>query len=401
VSPIIQETQFAGCLGASAVECTGANFAPIGTGPYTVAELRTNDPARSGRNPLYRGTEDGRPFFGEVVLKGGGDAAATARSVLQLGEADYAWNLQVEPEILASMAAGGSGQIVSAFASGVERLLLNQTDPDPGLGERRSEFSGGSNPHPFLTDAVVGRALSLAIDRPTLVEIGYGPGGRPTCNIWPARPVSTSHNECLVQNLTLARRILDEAGIVDTDGDGVREREGVPLRLLYQTSTNSVRQTTQELIKGWWAEIGIETELENVDAAVFFGSDPGSPDTTGKFYADVQMYTNSSTGPDPERYMGSWLSARIPTGANAFLGENVPRFASNEYDRLHTELRTTADGSRRDQITLALNDLLVGSYAVVPLIHRGEVSAHAGDLAGVRMNAWDSELWNLEDWYRD
>ena len=403
LSPILQASQFADCLGAAAVECTDANLGPIGPGPYVVSDFRTNDTVLYRLNPLYRGVEAGLPYFGEVVLKGGGDAAAAARSVLQLNEADYAWNLQVEPEILASRAAGGGGTIVSAFATLVERLMLNQTNPDASLGDLRSEYADGANPHPFLTDPVVGRALSLAIDRDTLVRTGYGEhAGRPACNVWPAPPaqVSTNNDECLVQNMDLARQILDAAGVVDSDGDGVREREGVPLEILFQTSTNSVRQTTQELIKSWWAELGVETELKNIDPSVFFGGDVASPDHLGRFYADAQMYANSSTGVDPEGYMGSWITAQIAGAANSFLGRNVQRFRSDEYDRLFAQLQNTVDRERRNQITIALNDLLVGSYSIIPLIHRGNVSAHSDDIEGVRMNAWDSELWNFETWTR-
>ena len=400
-SPILQASQFADCLGAAAADCTDANFRPIGTGPYVVADFRTNDTVLYEFNPLYHGVESGLPYFSEVILKGGGDAAAAARSVLQLNEADYAWNLQVEPEILVSIAAGGEGTVVSAFATLVERLMINQTNPDASLGDLRSEYADGANPHPFLTDPVVGRALSLAIDRDTLVRTGYGEhAGRPTCNVWPAPPAqaSTNNDECLVQNMDLAREILDDAGIVDSDGDGVREREGVPLEILFQTSTNSVRQTTQELIKGWWAELGVETELKNIDQSVFFGGDPDSPDTLGKFYADVQMYANS--GVDPESYFGSWITDQIAGAANSFLGRNVQRFQSDEYDRLHTDLHNTVDMEQRNQITIALNDLLVGSYSIIPLIHRGNVSAHSNDIEGVWMNAWDSELWNFETWTR-
>ena len=120
----------------------------------------------------------------------------------------------------------------------------------------------------------------------------------------------------------------------------------------------------------------------------------------GKFYADVQMYTNSSSAVDPESYLGSWITTRIAGVANAFLGRNVQRFQSDAYDRLYAELQNTVDMERRNQITIALNDLLVGSYSIIPLIHRGYVSAHSNDVEGVRMNAWDSELWNFETWTR-
>ncbi len=401
-SPILQASQFADCLGAAAGDCTDANERPIGTGPYAVADFGTGDSVRYELNPLYRGVDYGVPHFGEVTLQGGGSAAAAARSVLELSEADYAWNLQVEPDVLASLAEGGRGSIVSAFATTVERIVLNRTNPDPSLGELRSEYADGTNPHPFLTDPVVGRALSLAIDRDTLVRVGYGEAGRLTCNVWigSLAQTSTNNDECLVQNIDLANQILDDAGIVDSDGDGVREREGVPLKILYQTSTNSVRQTTQKHIKSWWAEIGVETGLKDINPSVYFGGDSDNPDTLGRFYADVQMYANGATAPDPEGYLGSWVTSQIAGASNSFRGSNVPRFQSDEYDRLYAELQSTVGKDRRDELTVELNDLLLQSYSIIPLIHRGNVSAHSNDIEGVWMNAWDSELWNFETWTR-
>jgi peptide/nickel transport system substrate-binding protein len=122
-SPIIQKAQFQDCMGAKAPECTEQNFNPIGTGPFRVAEFKANDVIVYEANENYR--EPDKPAFASVVFKGGGDAAAAARSVLETGEFDYAWNLQVEPEILAQMEAAGKGQIVTAFGTSVERLHMN------------------------------------------------------------------------------------------------------------------------------------------------------------------------------------------------------------------------------------------------------------------------------------
>ena len=402
--PVIQRAQFGNCVGAASAECTDQNFAPIGTGPFKIESFTTNDTAVYVINENYRGVPEGKPYFGRVVIKGGGDAPATARSVLELGESDYAWNLQVEPEILAAMVAAGKGTVVSAFSTMVERIMVNQTNPDPALGDDRSEYMDGGNPHPFLTDPVVGRALSIAIDRQTLVDVGYGDAGRPTCNVWPAPPAqnSTANDECLTQDIDLANQLLDDAGYADTDGDGVRESpDGVPLKILYQTSTNTVRQATQELIKQDWAKIGVETELRNIDASVFFGGDPASPDTYGKFYADIEMYTNGAAGVDSQSYMGSWTTPNISGQDTNWQGSNVQRFQSDEYDALHAELTQTADMDRRNEITIQLNDLVVGNYSIIPLIHRGSVSAHANSLTGVKLNPWDAELWNIGEWARN
>ena len=401
-SPILQAAQFAGCMGAAAAGCTAQNLGPIGTGPYVVTDFRADSTILYRFNPRYRGAEHGQPYFSEVILEGGGDAVSAARSVLQLKEADYAWNLQVEPDLLAEIASGGGGSILSAFSTMVERLVLNQANPDASLGDLRSEYAGGTNPHPFLTDPVVGRALSLAIDRSELVRTGYGElAGRPTCNVWPSPPsqASTANDECLVQNLGLAKMILDNAGIVDSDGDGIRERNGVPLRLLFQTSTNSVRQTTQKLIQGWWAELGVETELKHIDASVLFGGDPINHDTVGRFYADIQMFSRGG-GLDPEGNFGAWTREQIAGAENSFLGANIHRFHSEEYDRLYAQLQGATITDERNKLVIGLNDLLVQGYSIIPLVNRGSVSAHGADMEGVRSNAWGSDLWNFEEWKR-
>ena len=220
------------------------------------------------------------------------------------------------------MAAAGKGQIVSAFATLVERLMVNLTDPSPDLGEERSTRD---HPHPFLSDIAVRKALSMAIDRNLLVEIGYGSAGRPTCNVLPAPAIyaSTANDACLMQDIEGANKLLDEAGWV-AGSDGVRQKDGVRLSILYQTSTNAVRQDFQALIKQWWSEIGVETELRNLDASVFFGGDPGSPDTFQKFFADIEMYANNFDGTDPETYMASWKCDRNPRTGKSMAGREYP-----------------------------------------------------------------------------
>jgi len=396
MSPVIQMAQFKDCLGAKAPECTEANFNPIGTGPFKVTDFKANDVVVLEANENYRDPE--KPAFATAVFKGGGDAASAARAVLETGEFDYAWNLQVEPEILAGMESAGKGVVVSSFGPAVERLVMNLSDPDPALGDERSTVA---HPHPFLTDPAVSRALSLAIDRQILVDAGYGDAGKVTCNVLPAPDmmVSTANDWCMTADVDEANRLLDEAGWV-RGADGVRAKDGVRLSILYQTSVNSVRQGTQALIKQMWQAIGVETELRSVDASVFFGSDPASPDTIQKFYADVEMYTNTFDGTDPEKYMANWQCDEIPSPANQWVGSNNPRFCSDEYDALVAEMGKTASLEKRAELAKRMNDVLVSEGAFIPLVHRGDVSAHSASIEGVRMNSWDSELWNIEDWTR-
>jgi len=397
-SPILQKAQFANCLGAAAPQCTEANFGPIGTGPFRVTEFKPNDVIQMEANPNYR--DPAKPAFATVTFKGGGDAAAAGRAVLETGEFDYAWNLQLAPDVLAGMEAAGKGKVINAFGTLVERIEMNMTDPSPDLPE--GERSTTKHPHPILSDIKVRQALSMAIDRNLLVEVGYGSAGRATCNLVPAPEMFASDNTgCLTQDIEGAKELLEEAGWTDSDGDGIRDKDGRKLSLLYQSSVNAVRQDFQALVKQWWTEIGVETELKSVDASVFFGGDPGSPDTFQKFYADVEMYANNFDGTDPEPYLSQYLCDKIPGPENGWQGENVNRFCNPEYDTLVAELAKTGEIEKRAEIAKKLNDMLTkDSFVVVPLVDRGRNSAHSNTLGGVVLNTWDSELWNTSDWFR-
>ena len=395
-SPIIQAAQFAKCLGAKAPECTKENFGPIGTGPFVVTDFRPNDVIQLKANDRYR--DPNKPAFATVTFKGGGDATAAGRAVMETGEFDYAWNLQLAPDVIGRMQKGGKGKPIAGFGPLVERLMINLTDPNHAHGEWRAT---AKHPHPFLSDINVRQALSMAIDRALLVEIGYGQAGKLTCNVIPAPAIynSSANDNCLTQDISEANRLLDEAGWV-RGTDGVRTKEGVRLSLLYQTSTNAVRQDFQALIKQWWSEIGVETELKNLNASVFFGGDAGSPDTFQKFYADVEMYANTFNGTDPQSYLGYWRCDKAPRPESQWQGNNIPRYCDKQYDELHDEFVRTADINERARLGKALNDKLMQEYVIIPLVHRGRLSARANSLGGVELNVWDSELWNVADWYR-
>jgi len=396
-SPILQKAQFANCMGAAAPTCTDANFKPIGTGPFMVTDFKVNDSVELAANPNYR--DPAKPAFATLSVKGGGDAASAARAVMETGEFDYAWNTQINPELQAQMTSGGKGQFVSGFGTLVERIEMNLTDPSPDLAE--GERATVKHPHPILSDLNVRKALSMAIDRNLLVEVGYGAAGRPTCNLVPAPAIYASPNtDCLTQDMDGAKALLDAAGWT-VGADGIREKDGKKFKLLYQTSVNPVRQDFQALIKGWWNELGVDVELKSIDGGVFFGGDAGSPDTFQKFYADVEMYANNFDGTDPEPYVAQYTCDKIPSPESQWQGENINRFCDPTYDALVAELIQTRDEAKRAELVIRMNEMLTkDTYTIVPLVDRGRLSAHSNTLGGVVLNVWDSEMGNVENWFR-
>ena len=397
---IISQAQFADCVGAAAADCDDENFAPLGPGPYRIVEFTPDELAVYERNPHYYGD---KPFFDRIILKGGGEALSAAKSVLDEGEADYAWNLQIDPETLATLEAAGNGKVISAFSSLVERIVLNQTNDDPALGEDRSEYLDGTNPHPLFSFPPIPQAMSMSIDRSLISERLYGFAGEPTCNliVGPPSYVSTANDGCLAQDIGAANQLLDDNGVLDTDGDGVREYNGIPLRITFQTSTNDIRQETQFLVQDWWGQIGIETEIIHHDAAVYFGGDPVADKDAvySRFFADVQMY---ASGPDidPQQYLVGLTCEEIPDRDNNWGGGNVARACNPEFDELVEELAHTPIGPDRDALVRRMNDIQVQAYYEIPLVNRGIVSAHSDTLKGVRINGWDSEMWNIAEWSR-
>lgn len=397
LSPIIQKAQFKDCLGDKAPQCTAANFGPVGTGPFVISNFKANDVITFTANPNYR--DPAKPAFASVTLKGGGDAAAAARAVLETGEYDFAWNTIVEPEVMEAMLKAGKGRVASAFSTTVERIHINPFGVDPSLGAKRSTKEAG--PHPSLSDPAVRKALSLAIDRDILVEAGYGAGGKATCNVIPTPDdfASNGVDWCLKQDLTAANKLLDDAGW-KKGADGIRAKNGVKLSYLFQTSTNSVRQGTQQLVKEWWKQIGVETELRNVPASVYFGSDPASPDTYKKFYADIEMYASGFETTDPAKFLADFRCDKIPSPADGWQGGNVARYCDPAYDALVVELNNADGRANRGAIIKKLNDMLVNSGLVLPIVNRGEPSTIANSVLDAKINPWDTQLWNIEDWKR-
>ena len=192
---ILQKAQFANCIGANAISdaaCQKANLAPIGTGAYKLEEFKPGDTAVYVRNENYRDAD--KVFFDKVIVKGGGDAASAAHAVCETGEVDYAWNLQVQKAVLEPILAGGKCDSVAGGSFGVERIELNFANPDPALGDKRSE---PDQPHPILSDLKVRQAIAKAVDRQAIADQLYGPTGSPTCNIAAAperstRPIPTA-----------------------------------------------------------------------------------------------------------------------------------------------------------------------------------------------------------------
>jgi len=368
------------------------NIRPVGTSSYRFVEFKPGDIVRAELNPNYH--VPNRPFFDTFEMKGGGDAASAARAVLQTGEYDYAWNMQVEDEVLRRMEQSGRGRVEVFPGSGIEHIQCNFSDPGKEVdGERAS----AKTTHPLLSDPAVRQALNLLVDRSAVQEQIYGRQGQTTANFLNAPPPFSSRTTRWEFNVDKANQVLEAAGW-KRGADGLRAKDGKKLKMVYQTSINAPRQKTQAIVKQAAAKAGIELELKSVVASVYFASDPANPDTYSHFHTDLQMY-NTGTGVDPQLGMRQFTSWEVAGKDNKWAGRNVTRWRSEEYDRAYKAAETEMDPVRRAALFIRMNDLLIQNVVVIPVLWRNRV-ASAGAKLRVDLSAWDSDIWRLGHWHR-
>ena len=373
-----------------------ANLKPVGTGPYRFADFKPGDMVKGERNPSYH--LPNRPFFDTIEMKGGGDAVSAARAVIQTGEYDYAWNMQVEDEILLRLESGGNakGRVEIVPGGNIEHIELNSTDP---WTEVDGERSSAKTKHPLFSDPVVRRALSLLVDRASVEAHIYGRTGLATGNFINNPPRFVSKNTHWEFNIDKANQLLDEAGW-KRGSDGVREKDAKKLKLVFQTSINAPRQKTQAIVKQACQKAGIEVELKSVTASVYFSSDVANPDTYSKFYCDMQMFTTTMGEPDPGVFMRQFNSWEIASKENKWQGRNITRWRNDEYDKTFRTAESELDPVKRAVLFVAMNDLVVGNSAVIPVVYRPRVSAMSRQLKA-SLSGWDNDLWDLRNWYRE
>ncbi len=390
---IIPKHLYADYSGAKSREAP-ANLKPVGTGAYMFKDFKPGDLVSGVINPKYH--MENRPYFDAIEMKGGGDAVSAARAVLQTGEFDFAWNMQVEDEILLRLEKGGKGKVAIAQGGNIEHIQLNTTDPWTEVDGERASIK---TKHPSLSDPAVREALNLLVDRAAVQKYIYGRTGIATANFVNAPEKFNSKNTKFEFDVDKASAILEKAGW-KKGADGIREKDGKKLKYVFQTSINQPRQKTQAIIKQACQKAGVEIEVKAVTASVFFSSDVANPDTYPHFYCDLQMYTTTQTQPDPELFMNQFCSWEVATKANKWQGRNITRWRSKEYDDNYKAGQDELDPIKRAAIFIKANDLVIKDVVVIPVAARPGVTAQSNQLHCL-ISGWDNNTWDIQNWYKD
>ena len=373
--------------------------APIGTGPYVLESFTPNDQGVYVINENYR--EPNKPYFSRIVVKGGGDAVAAGRAVLQTGDFDWAWNIQADPDVLADLENGSRfGYLFQTTGVTREALYINFSDPDTEVDGQRSQKD---TPHPILSDKAVREAIALGVDRALIAGELYGDTELVPSNNLTGIEYYDSPNTTWEFSPEKAAQVLEDAGWT-LDGE-TRSKDGVELSLDLIASVNPVRQKTQAIIQQNLKNIGIRLEIPQVDSTVFFDSTAGNDQSLYKMYFDIGLWSSGPNTKIPVTWMSNWYAgeddANISQKENNWQGYNVQRWRNADFDAAFEALRSASTEDEAQQLLWELNDLTINDYAVIPLVLRPFYTAISNRLE-LRNQAFENPFsgyfWNIENW---
>ena len=344
---------------------------PVGSGPFVFKEWVSGSHITVTANRDYYGEG---PFLDEIVITFVPDGNALVMQ-LETGEVQ------------------GVDNAPNALLGVISRLSAERLYQNPALFNEHLDLNCEN---PILADRRVRRAIALATDRREISERIYD-------DVWipaygddhPKSPYYTTAVETVnVLDRRRAETLLRQAGWVDRDGDGIREKNGKPLRLVISTTTgNQNRERTELVLREQYRGVGIDLAIKNHHPSVLYASyDEGGVLRSGAF--DMALYA-ALCPPDPSNKEGSYSERFIPP-----MGQNFTRIRSAELTRLLAEGSRAVRFADRRRIYDSVSVLVAEEAPVVPLLWVTQLDAMPAALRNYRPNPTQSgDTWNANEWW--
>jgi peptide/nickel transport system substrate-binding protein len=355
---------------------------PVGNGPFMFQEWISGDHITVVANP----NADVQPKIEKIIFKFVPDMNSLL-AMLRTGDIDVAYDmreLQV-PEVLKM--SGITPYVIPGV--NVERYYFNQRDPQDL-----------SKPHPIFADVNVRKAVAMAMDRPTAVASVLQGYGEVAVSELDNHPWFNTDLEPIPYDPEAAKALLDEAGWVDSNGDGVREKDGVKLAFRHSTTAgNQSRENLQVLFQQNLKDIGAEMEIVNYPAATLFG---GCADNgiIGSADFDILGFANKPASLDlVQEWADFFLTAAIKNCETNPAGTNAWGYSNPDADAALQCAMSEVDPAKRLACIMDGQQIIYDDYPVVYVYDRLDVYAATKNLGGFNPTVFGSWSWNFADWY--
>ena len=348
------------------------NNPTVGCGPYNFAEWESGSFARFVRNEAYF---DAAPNIDEIFIRFVPDDTAQTNALVA---GDGLLGLFVPYSEIPALKDAG----------------INIMTQPSGYNEGWFFQVSEEHSHPAMLDVNVRKAIAMSVDfasfnRDVNQDVVGVPG-----SFWDALPF---YNDPPVEpypyDPEAAKQLLDEAGWVDSNGDGTRDKDGVEFVIQHGTTTREVRQELQAVAQQQLAEVGIQLEILNYDSDLFFSTfADGGPTYTGEL--DIMEWSDAPAFPDPDIYY--WYcseipSADYPTGSNSFY------LCDEELDALMAEQVTQLDSAARQETVSKINQIFHDKVYWIGAWQDPDIWAVSPRLTGVKFSGV-TPFFNIVEW---
>jgi peptide/nickel transport system substrate-binding protein len=248
--------------------------------------------------------------------------------------------------------------------------------------------------HPAMLDVNVRKALVLATDREKITQDLLGGQTVPPATFWDSTPPYGDPNlKPYAYDPEEAKRLLDEAGWVDSNGDGTRDKDGKELVLRYIASQRQLRKDVQAVVQQMWAQVGIGAELVNYGDDFFNGYADGGPMATGNY--DVAQWSDAPNFPDPDR--SDYWSCAERTNAENPDGANWQGYCNPDLDELFAQQATETDPEARKQLYYQIGKIMYDEVVWVGLWKDPDLWSVSNRLQGVELSG-ATPFGNAHEW---
>jgi peptide/nickel transport system substrate-binding protein len=375
------------------------NALPLAYGPYQMKEWKIGDRIVFEPNPNWSGPAPKTP---NIIYRFFADSTSLAAAAIagDIDSTSAITGLAVDqaPYMESVAKTGAITYTTDPNAASFEMLYINYYDPaDKTL----------KTLHPVVGDYNVRKAISMALNRQQMVDTIYY--GQSAVVEQPQLPQMISYDPSLgtiAYDPEGAKKLLEDSGWKDSDGDGIREKDGVKASINYlTTSGNAPRQKAAQVLQASLKDIGIEVATTFQPSSVTFSTDG----LYGRNFNLIQ-FANVFSVVDP----GTWLygvanCTQIPTPENGYAGSNFAGWCQPEASdaAVHAAYLTLDEKERKADWAVVIKKYFepgadpmdpAGGYPVIPLYTRPNYLATAPGLEGAKLDGTEYFTWNIETW---
>lgn len=363
---------------------------PLSNGPYKLEEWVVGDHMTFVRNAKYY--EEGKPSIEKIVVRIVPDQSVRKEMLIN-GDADL--DMWTTEGMIADLKDVPNVEVQpSPNGRFVMRIFYNlaakgTTDPV-------------ASPHPILSDINVRRAIRMAIDVDTIAQEFFLGVAQPVWSEFFRPPYNVCDIPRPAYSPDDAAALLEQAGWIDQDGDGVREchgcqtaEEGTKMEMEFITYAEygEPLELTQQFIAEQLGKLGIKLNLSIVEGSVLWAaSTDGGIEQSGNF--DMDIWDDGYYSNDPTDFLWSYYASEAATPDS---GYNYGRWMNEDFDNLLWEAYTLDEATRSDafcQMAQILEEELPQSLLFTTVT----ADAHSTRLSGVQSSTNDLVTWNAASW---